>query len=198
MYKNVYDFDKTIYNGDSTQNFYLFLLKRQPQIMLFLPYQGFFFILFALKIISKTSFKQKFYSCFKAVKDIENEVNIFWDKNKSSIKKWYLKNQKEDDIIISASPEFLLKPICKILNITNLIASRVDSKTGKYDGENCYGSEKVVRLRANFPNVKIDEFYSDSYSDQPLASLAKSPFLVVGDELYNWEEYKKGNKILKN
>lgn len=197
MYRNVYDFDKTIYDGDSTKNFYLFLLKKQPWIVLYLPYQGFFFILFAFKIISKTSFKQKFYSFFKIVKNIENEVNFFWNENQKGIKKWYIENQKHDDIIISASPEFLLKPICEKLGIKNLIASKVDCKTGVYDGENCYGEEKVSRLKKSFPEVKIDEFYSDSYSDQPLASLAKTPFLVLGSKLYKWEEYKSGNKILK-
>lgn len=30
---NVYDFDKTIYAGDSTIDFYLFCLKRQPAIL---------------------------------------------------------------------------------------------------------------------------------------------------------------------
>lgn len=197
MHSNVYDFDKTIYNGDSTQHFYFFLLKRHPQIILFLPYQGFFFIFFALKIISKTSFKQKFYSCFRIIKNIEDEVNIFWDKNQGGIKKWYLANQKNDDIIISASPEFLLKPICQKLNISHLMASRVDPKTGKYNGENCYGKEKVIRLKAKFPNIEVNEFYSDSYSDQPLADLARASYLVNGDNLYKWDEYKNGTKILK-
>ena len=99
--------------------------------------------------------------------------------------------------MISASPEFLLEPICERLGIKNLIASRVDCKTGIYNGENCYGEEKVNRLNEIFPNIKINEFYSDSYSDQPLASLSKSAFLVLGSKLYKWNEYKNGNKILK-
>lgn len=197
MLKNVYDFDKTIYNGDSTQHFYFFLLKRNPQIMLYLPYQFFFFIFFALKLMPKTAFKEKFYSCFKLIKDIDKEVNAFWDKNEKGIKKWYIENQKENDIIISASPEFLLKPICQRINIKYLMASKVDKKTGKYDGENCYGEEKVIRLKEIFPEVQINEFYSDSFSDQPLASLAKNSYLVVGDNLYKWNEYKNGNKVLK-
>ena len=34
---NAYDFDKTIYNGDSTAHFYLFSLRRHPKIWLLLP-----------------------------------------------------------------------------------------------------------------------------------------------------------------
>lgn len=29
---NVYDFDKTIYNGDSTIDFYLYSLRKKPQL----------------------------------------------------------------------------------------------------------------------------------------------------------------------
>lgn len=34
---NVYDFDKTIYYGDSTADFYLFCLKRHKKILTLAP-----------------------------------------------------------------------------------------------------------------------------------------------------------------
>jgi len=34
---NVYDFDGTIYNGDSTVDFFLFALKRKPSLLLNVP-----------------------------------------------------------------------------------------------------------------------------------------------------------------
>ena len=40
-------------------------------------------------------------------------------------------DKKDDDVIISASPEFLLKPICKKINIKYLIASNVDKNSRK-------------------------------------------------------------------
>ena len=58
----------------------------------------------------------------------------------------------------------------------NLLASRVSPADGKYDGLNCYGEEKVSRFRAAYGNVEIDEFYSDSLSDLPLAKLANKAF----------------------
>ena len=36
---NVYDFDKTIYRGDSTKDFYFFLLRRHPVLIRYLPKQ---------------------------------------------------------------------------------------------------------------------------------------------------------------
>ena len=47
---NVYDFDKTIYDGDSSIDFYLFCLKRKKSIILLLTKQVFAMILYKLKI----------------------------------------------------------------------------------------------------------------------------------------------------
>lgn len=195
MEVNVYDFDKTIFDGDSTQKFYLYLLKRQPKIALYLPKQLFYFIPFSLGYLEKTKFKEKFYSCFKIVKNIDEEVENFWKLNIKGIKKWYYDKQQHTDIIISASPEFLLLPICKKLGINHLIASKVDKHTGKYTGLNCYGEEKVTRLNKERPNTVIKEFYSDSFSDEPLAYLAKKSFIVDRDNLYPWWEYKRNLRL---
>ena len=191
---NVYDFDKTIFHGDSTQKFYLYLLKKQPKIALYLPKQLFYFIPFALGKMEKTKFKEKFYSCFKVVKNIDKEVENFWKINIKGIKKFYYEKQEDTDIIISASPEFLLKPICEKLGINHLIASKVDKNTGKYTGLNCYGKEKVIRLNKEMPNTIIREFYSDSFSDEPLEENKKKSYIVDKDNLYPWWEYKRNKK----
>ena len=67
-----------------------------------------------------------------------------------------------------------------------LIASRVDPKTGKYTGFNCYGEEKLLRLREVFPDAEVDSFYSDSLSDAPLAYISKQAFLVKNGKLSPW------------
>lgn len=192
---NIYDFDKTIYNGDSTQHFYFYCLKHHPKIIIWLPYQACMFLLYVLGFYSKTQFKERFYKFFKSVKHIDSEVERFWDINISGIKKWYLDNQKDTDIIISASPEFLLKPICNKLGIKNLIASKVDFNDGKYTGLNCYGEEKVSRLRSEMGNIEYEHFYSDSLSDEPLALLStKESYIVVGEKLIPWNDYKAQKK----
>ena len=65
------------------------------------------------------------------------------------IKSSFLKKTVESKVVISASPEFLLKPICEKININYLIASRVDIKTGVLLGKNCYGKEKVKKTIKN-------------------------------------------------
>lgn len=197
MTVNVYDFDKTIYNGDSTAHFYFYCIKKYPYLLFYLPLQAFYFIFYLLKIYNKTQFKEKFYMFLKGIKDIDREVEIFWNKNSKNIKQWYYKNKKNSDIVISASPEFLLKDICINLGVDKLIASKVDKNTGKYTGENCYGYEKVKRFEKETSNLSIKEFYSDSFSDQPLADLAEQSYIIDGEMIYNWNKYKKGIKELK-
>lgn len=182
---NVYDFDETIYHGDSTRDFYFFCLSENKKILKYLPMQGYQFVKFAFGMITKTKFKEKFYSFLKSIPDVDEAVLRFWKSHEKNLKGWYLAQKREDDLIISASPEFLLTPICEKLGV-KLIASRVDKFTGKTDGENCWGEEKVVRFNAA-GGGKIDEFYSDSKSDTPLALLAEKAFIVTGDNLKNFD-----------
>jgi putative flippase GtrA len=114
----------------------------------------------------------------------------FWERNRAKLKPWYLAQRRDSDIIISASPEFLLEPlVCGYLG-ARLIASRLNPLTGKFDGRNCYGEEKSARLRALYPDAVIDDFYSDSLSDAPLVEKAERGFMVKENRIIPWREYK--------
>ncbi len=184
---NVYDFDNTIYKGDSTTDFFLYCLRKHPRILKLLPgiFAGFvkFYI---FKKGTKTQFKQKIMYFVNYI-DYNKDIADFWSKKSKNIKSFYTKQQKEDDVIISASPYFVIEPMCKELRIKHIICSPVDVESGEYTGENCHGKQKVVRFYNKFPNGKIDEFYSDSYSDTPLAEIAKSAFMVKGDKISPWK-----------
>ena len=184
---NVYDFDKTIYKDDSTVDFYFFVLKRHPAVLCCLPSLAVAAISWGMGIIDKTQFKQRFYRFLQKINDLDTELEIFWDTHEYKIKDFYKKNQKEDDVIISASPEFLLQPICYRLGIKYLYASKVDKKTGIYTGINCWGEEKTRRFYEAFGrDAVIDEFYSDSLSDTPLANISKKSFIVKNNEITDW------------
>ncbi|MBQ4129240.1 MAG: HAD-IB family phosphatase [Ruminococcus sp.] len=186
---NVYDFDNTIYKGDSTRDFYLFCLKKHKKILLLLPSLGLEALkYYVFKIGNKTEFKEKMYAFLKFC-DTQIDIKEFWDSHLCNIKEWYLKQKNADDVIISASPQFLLKPLEEKLNIT-VIASDVDSKSGKYNGINCYYDEKVRRFFEIYPNGHIEYFYSDHYSDEPLAKIADKAFIVDGDNILEWDHSK--------
>lgn len=185
----VYDFDKTIYDGDSTLDFFIFSLKKNPGLLRFLPIQVMGFLKYMLGMSEKLEFKEKFYSFLQGIDDVDAYVNEFWDINQNKIKKWYIDSQEESDLIISASPTFLLEVICNRIEIKHLIASEVNKNTGVCEGKNCYGEEKVIRLKEVYNHEEIEEFYSDSLSDAPLSLLAEKRFIVNKEEIIEWDKY---------
>lgn len=186
---NIYDFDGTIYDGDSSVDFFKYCLKKNKKMYLLFPGILLYFILFLLKIKTKEEFKSKYFSFLKCFDNIDEVVNEFWDKNLNKIKKFYLDKRKSTDIIISASPEFLLKPVSKKFKF-KLIATKVDKRSGLFLEKNCYGEEKVRRL--NEINVyNCLEFYSDSLSDIYLIRIAEKAFIVKRDKIIDFEDYKE-------
>ena len=179
---NSYDFDKTIYNGDSSADFYKYCLKKNKKILLQVPVQLWGTILYILKIIDKTKFKERVFSFLKRVDDVDLYVDEFWKEHYKKIKKWYLEQKERTDVIISASPEFLLKPLEKKLKV-NIIASRVDKKTGKFLSKNCHDYEKITRYEELY-DKKIKAFYSDSIkADRAMFEYAKEAYLVTKDKV---------------
>ena len=95
---------------------------------------------------------------------------------------------KNEVIIVSASPEFILNDFFSQLEV-QIIGTRFhieDNKfTGTLKGQNCYGNEKVKRLnewsKINKKNF-IYEVWSDHESDIPLMNLAQTQFWIVDKE----------------
>jgi hypothetical protein len=181
---NLFDFDETIYDGDSTVDFFKFIFKKKPITIFWLFVMLLFVILYVLRIINKTTMKETFYKIFTFIDVNDDLLKEFWDSHEKNIKKFYIDRKHEDDIVISASPEFLLKPICNRLGVKDMMASKVDPKTGKYDGINCHDVEKVRRLNEKYSNYYVMESFSDSIkSDRPILELAEKAYQVKGDRL---------------
>lgn len=188
----IYDFDDTIYSGDSSVDFFLFTLRKCPlSILKIIPKLILAFFLYFLKRIEKKKLKESFFSFVGSIPDMEQHIKNFWEEMYKKMNRWYL--EKEDhsrDVIISASPEFLLEIPARRVGVDQLIASKVDIKTGKFLSENCYGQEKVRRLFDIYPDCTILECYSDSYSDKPLLDIAQKSYLVNKNEI----RFYKGKK----
>ncbi len=192
MHKTVYDFDRTVYSGDSAIDFYRFCLRQQPGLLRYVPMQLFAGFLYFVKMVSKRSCKEYFFCFLKGIPEgeLDSYVERFWKEHDNRLKEWYLDKNHENDVIVSASADFLLKPIMAKLGVPLLIATKVDPQTGKVYGKSCYGRQKVVQFSEACPEGKIIEFYSDSRSDAPLAKMAERAFKVKGDEIHSWP-YKK-------
>lgn len=192
---NGYDFDKTIYASDSSVDFYKFCLKKNKKLLLMLPNQIYGLILYILGIIDKTKAKEYIFSFLKKIDNVDLYIKEFWKENKKKIKGWYLKQKKETDVIISASPEFLLKPLEKELKV-KVIASKVDKKTGKFELANCHDHEKVRRYKEEIKNKQLASFYSDSMSDKPMMDISENAYLVKDNTIYDLKDDREG-KIKK-
>ncbi|MDO4563281.1 MAG: haloacid dehalogenase-like hydrolase [Clostridia bacterium] len=187
---NVYDFDKTIYDGDSSVDFYRYCVLRYPQIIRKAPRQAAAVVCYGLGRITKTQMKQALFAYMALLPDTLRAAEDFWSTHRERIKTWYIVQKREDDVIISASPRFLLSFVCP-----NLIASEVNPKDGTYCGINCRGEEKVRRFRELYADAKIENFYSDSFADTPLAIVSEKAFLVKGDKIIPWPEAELKNAL---
>jgi len=185
---NCYDFDQTIFFPDSSYCFVMYCLRRWPRTVL-RAFPG--TVLAGLKKLlglgDTQALKEQVFSFLPYLDDVDGIVEAFWEANyEAGIAAWYLRQRRDDDLILSASPEFLLKPAAEKLGV-RLIATRMDRHTGRIIGKNCHDYEKVTRFYRDFPDQKPDAFYSDSLSDSPMARISRKAYLVRDrDTLESW------------
>ena len=194
---DVLDFDGTLYEKDSSKEIFKYCLKKNKKIILIIPKIIIYFILNSLDLISVEKLKECFFEFLNCINDIDKYIEDFWKNNKKYIRTNLLKKCKNEVVIISASPKFLLEPICKELSIKYLIATDIDKNTDKFKSLNCKGKEKINRLNKEIKEYKICDFYSDSYSDEPLASKAENAYFIQKDKIENWNYQNKKNLDLK-
>lgn len=183
----VFDFDNTIYDGESGMDIFLYYLKRDPKgVAKFVPKFMEGFLKYKRHVITidevKTEYASYIKEYFERIENIYDDFENFWDINMKNIKSFYPKIQKEDDVVLSACPYCLLSVATKRLGIKNVIATDLNPETGEI-GEICYHDNKVKMFRERYGDVEIDEFYTDSMSDKPMMDISKTVFLVDGDKL---------------
>ncbi|HRP55562.1 HAD family hydrolase [Agriterribacter sp.] len=183
-----FDFDGTITYKDTlfeiikyqkgSVALYLGLLKLSPWL-----------IAFKLQIISNDTAKQKLLSHFfkdMQLMDFQNKCDAFIEqKLPGLIRHRALQQIKEHFqnntlvVIVSASAENWVEGWCRqnnIICIATKLETREGKLTGKIEGKNCHGEEKVRRIKACF---HLDEYemisaYGDTKGDKPMLSLATS------------------------
>jgi len=91
-------------------------------------------------------------------------------------------------VLVSASFDFYVNEIATRLGINEVIATKAQIEkgclTGSLDGENCYGEQKIVRIKQL---VNLDDFtniitYTDHHSDLPLINIATTAYAVCPNQ----------------
>lgn len=182
----IFDFDGTITNRDTLLEFLIFAFGRRKVfsgLALLTPY----LLMYKLRIIPNWKAKEKLLTYFLrdfttdsfervtaefAVRAVPRLVRqSAWEKLQEH------KAQGHDIVIVSASPESW---VCKwaqqipAVCLGTKLEVAGDRMTGKLSGGNCYGPEKVSRLRSA---LRLDAYaniyaYGDSRGDKEMLALA--------------------------
>ena len=175
---NVYDFDGTIFPTDCSIGFCIWCMNRHPKLWFtFAPKAIKNMILKKKGKMSEAEMQRKFFSYLTLIDDFDKQIKRYWDKNEKKIAPWYLAQKRSDDLIISASPDCIIGPIAKRLGV-NYMATEYDREFGVYLNNMMYAKEKAKYIIDHgFP--VIENFYSDSLADTPLALCAEKAHLVT-------------------
>ena len=175
---NVYDFDGTIFYSDCSIGFARWCMQRHPKLLVtYLPRVLKSLVLYRAGKIPNHLMQRRMFSFLTMVDDFDEQIERYWDKYEKKISAWYLAQKKPDDLIISASPACIIGPIAKRLGV-NYVASDFDREFGVFLNNLMYAKEKAKYIIDHgFP--VIDNFYSDSLADTPLALCAEKAHLVT-------------------
>lgn len=185
-----FDFDGTITTDDSLLKFIRFVVGDMKFIIGLIVLSP-ILTLYKLKLIPNYKAKQKMLSYFfkgcseEYFKNVANEYSLVHiDKivRPKAIEKinWH-KNQGHKVVVVSASIECWLRPWCEKNNL-ELIATKLEIKddivTGKLLSKNCYGVEKVNRIKELYNLEKYDYIYAygDSSGDKQMLEIAHEKF----------------------
>ncbi|MBL7854165.1 MAG: haloacid dehalogenase-like hydrolase [Cyclobacteriaceae bacterium] len=183
------DFDGTITTHDSFFRFIIFYHPIWLLMMRAIPC-GIFFLMFKIGLVTNSAAKEKIFSIlFKG-----EPINEFEDKcakfaateiprilSSAAMHRLEKHRQNSDRIIVvSASIKNYLTHFCQREHF-ELISTEIEVKnslvTGRFKTPNCYGSEKVSRVRTyvNLNDYESITAYGDSQGDQPMLNLASQP-----------------------
>lgn len=175
---NVYDFDGTIFPSDCAIGFCIWCMNRHPKLWFtFFPKAIKVTVLNKMGKLPEYLKQRQFFSYLTLIDDFDVQITRYWDKNEKRIASWYLAQKRPDDLIISASPACIIEPIAKRLGV-NFMATEYDREYGVFLNNLMYAKEKSKYIFDHgFP--LIENFYSDSLADTPLALCAEKAHLVT-------------------
>jgi len=186
----LFDFDGTITTDDSLLKFIRFVVG-DIKFLIGLVALSPILTAYALKLIPNYKAKQKMLSWF--FKDcsetfflnVANQYSLGLIDNivrPQAIERieWH-KREGHMVVVVSASLECWLRPWCN-QNGMELLATQLEIKNGKVTGylasKNCYGQEKVNRIKGQY-NLEDFEYiyaYGDSSGDREMLELANEKY----------------------
>lgn len=182
----IFDFDGTISNKDSFEDF-IFFTHGVPKTLWGVLLNSPILVAYVLKLVPNWQAKEQVFGYFYRGWDVTKFDELAKKHAKERLPKilrpaalqklaWH-KQQGHKIVVVSASFENYLGVWCKSQGY-DLIATQVEVKdgklTGKFASKNCFGEEKLNRIKQayNLSDYNFVYAYGDSRGDLPLKTIA--------------------------
>jgi phosphatidylglycerophosphatase C len=189
----LFDFDGTLTRKDSLIDFIRFSVPPW-RLLLNAPLLGFLFLLHKMSLLSAHRLKERVLTAFYENLPIDafNKLCALYASKRlpdlirtDAIQclREHLANH-DTILVVSASLENWIDPWCSAYGV-GCIATRVETRngrlTGKIDGLNCKGEEKVRRLREILDLTAFSDIaaYGDTAGDRAMLNLSTRPFYRI-------------------
>ena len=183
---NVYDFDNTIYNGESAIDFFVYFMKRDPRLIAYIPKVIVALLKYKARKITIEQALSEYGTLVekycREIEDLQGDIVKFWDTHLCKIKPFYADIRKDDDVILSAGFDVVLEEMGRRTGIKNIVATETDRESFRILNF-CFRENKVKAFRKYYPGAVIENFYTDSLNDQPIIDLAQNAYLVKGNKI---------------
>lgn len=197
----IYDLDRTITRAGTYTPFLLFWAKRTaPWRLLFIPAALVLMGVYAAKLISRKRLKELMQWMMMGGRTQQSVLTPVVDAFARRIVRDGIHPKALEAIaadraagrrviVATAAHEFYVRPIARLLNINDVVATQTckDERgaiLARIRGENCYGPAKLSMLEAHLKEIGINRddvrirFYTDHVSDLPVLGWADEPVAV--------------------
>lgn len=210
----LFDLDHTLINGDSDHGWGIFLAsigvldaqeQEEKQDYYYQQYlQGKLeiqeFLDFQLYPLSQYPMQQ--LQEWRAAY-IERDIRPMLESGKPELVEQHAR-RGDELVIITATNDFVTRPIADLLGVSTLIATTLELRNGQYTGKTvgppCFQDGKVTKLEQWLADSgkSFDEqyFYSDSINDLPLLEMVDHPIAVTPDAQLRTLAEKRDWKII--
>ena len=193
---SLYDFDGTIYRGDSSVDYALHCILRRPYLAPLVIVVSFLVALHKCGLVKKETAKALL---FMIMSPADVSIRTFVKKIRNKFNQETLAMMGRDiasgimPIVISAGPRLLVESAVQSFAAVTVIATETDPRhPWRLRSPNCSGEEKVRRLRewlamrrTSLGEVRITHVVSDSLDDIPLFQLGERCYFVRGSLIRN-------------
>ena len=177
----VFDFDSTIYRGESPVDFTFYMIRHNKKIVRYVPRIMVTLAGYKMHLIKKEKLESLSNEFIEKVLDdpdsLSEFVSQFWATHAHKLNKDIVRLIDSGDVIITASPSFLINGVSDMLNTRHILGTEIDLQQKKLVWYN-FGDNKVERYRSIYGYRQIDAFYTDSFYDEYLMDISREVYIV--------------------